>query len=1031
MVEILLAYGAVADKPDKNGMTPEDLAELSNYAHITHTIRVWRQMNETPSKPPSDGDAEAGPSGARRSRADSAASSAMSDASDAQQQSRNKGKERAASMVTLASEKGIRLLRNSLENGFRNSGGGTRTSPTTNANTGLLSLTRGDATPTTPPNVITTPATPGAETREPSLDLPSPFGDSAPPDAAATEEAYNSPNQDADNANNPMRSSRRPSLPAIIEKASNSRTAFRTAIRKTEESSPSIAGSPPSSPPSNSGGSFFRGRARDRNFNKHAILGLFRRGQSPPSRSPSPPQRLEPPRVLAAAEADANVRRLKRASMDPELMKMAIDSMELNAQLEAAAVTSAPVSKTRFFEEPQTPIMADRPILTAPSTVERSWDRRPSGRVRGVISPSPLANEWGANEDDEDRDRTVTVRRTRTEVRKQPSHPRRMPSEPVMNGYGPKRRASTMPSEQPTVSNPDTAASSMSSSPFFPPSDAEAADDEREDVIESAMPSIEALAVTRAQAQGSADSSPVASIDVPALTLDAPDDSELTSSTELRELSEMDAETRRLRGESVGSSVTNSSRGIKTPPSVTPPGATKPFVDEVSNDMRSLGFIPSSPSGRANGGGGGGGRARGHSLGSQFPPVPEHEVTDSYDARPPLKMISTHAEARDAMQQTERDVLELAQMPVTEDSYRSLADQLAAYGDTHALAEEFARVESGSQTGSRLSHGSLTSSASGDSSGRHKRRSVSSTTSATRHSRNATSPSLSFTALEGKVPSIHDVYDRRDKAYRDRMSSLASTPIHGMQVRSMATVTRSRTVSGDYVSGTRSRATSGSDNWLTAGPHQKPPHPQRRLTDPSMTAMAPEGNTHMSGQMPMVSELYGSRKLSGSRSALGYRHPSSAPVTAMPSARASPVPGVHRSNSTTMSRSSSLHRPNDRVNSMRYQGLAQARQFAASSAHGSAFASHYGATTADGNESDDSEERRREYTVLTNDWQSERAPSRAETVASSKPMGRSVSVSGHHGGYGHAHSNSVGGTSSSSGRWGQFKGAIGNLNLRR
>jgi hypothetical protein len=179
------------------------------------------------------------------------------------------------------------------------------------------------------------------------------------------------------------------------------------------------------------------------------------------------------------------------------------------------------------------------------------------------------------------------------------------------------------------------------------------------------------------------------------------------------------------------------------------------------------------------------------------------------------------------------------------------------------------------------------------------------------------------------VPAIGKIYDLRDQAYRDRLQALtSSTPIYGMR----STVQRSRTVSGEHPSGHRSRA-STSDTWLTAGPSHA--LSQRRLTEPSAPAGDRLGrlegagaNPHISGPLPMVSDPLGIRPSNKNRprstvSARPYAsHPSSlkglAPLGARPNA-----------NTSGLGRSVSLHRPNDKVNSVRYQGLAQARNFAA------------------------------------------------------------------------------------------------------
>jgi hypothetical protein len=93
------------------------------------------------------------------------------------------------------------------------------------------------------------------------------------------------------------------------------------------------------------------------------------------------------------------------------------------------------------------------------------------------------------------------------------------------------------------------------------------------------------------------------------------------------------------------------------------------------------------------------GSAPASTPGLGFPPVPEHEVASSSPSpsrpSPPVtgRKISSRAEAADLVRQNEDDVLQLAQLPPSLDSSRSLAAQLAAYGESHAIEQEFAKQE--------------------------------------------------------------------------------------------------------------------------------------------------------------------------------------------------------------------------------------------------------------------------------------------------------------------------------------------------
>lgn len=909
VVQLLLACGAVPDKPDKHGMTPEDLANMSGHSGVVHTIRVWRQMNGLP--PPEGADQEAGPSvpsGRRHLRSDSGASSTWT-GSESDVPTSRKGRERAQSVASMASEKSKRLFRGSFT---------TKQQPP-----------QPPPSPTPQLKITTSsPSHPSGDDEE----LPSPFNDNSPMAGDEDETAQmrlnraTSPTDSTDTevSLHRERSSRRPSLPSIIEKAAHPGAAFRAAIRKTEESSPSIdESSPPSSPAkssingsaSGSGVSLLRGRSK----HKHAIMGLFRRGQSPHSRSPSPPRKTEKTQPIDVEEVDANVARLKRASMDPELMRMAMEAVALSDRLEGSTeTTSAPVTKTRFFDEsPRT----SSSMGFLPS--DRVWEHRRKGSS-GVISPSPLANEWGAN----DEGSPATVRRARTEVRRvTPSggYPRRMPSEPHLAAA---RLRSNSASAMRAVSDPASASSTPVDSPM-PGSDADDDDDEDEDEYEDA--GNETLRPPEEVSTDSESTIP-STADVPSLTLDTPDgDSEVTSSTELRDTPHVGPDVGRFRGESIGSATTDSSRGLRTPPSMqvmTPPGSGKRRSSN-EDDVQ-----PGKVDKRGT-------RSRGHSvtsIGSGFPPVPEHEVTDSnIPPRPPVRKISSHAEAKDIMEQAERDVLELAQMPATADSSRSLADQLAAYGDSHDIAEEFARQEKRvSSLSSGSDRASVMSNALSDHSSKRRQSSLGS-----RHSRMGSSPSLH----NGLSPSIAEIYDRRDKAYRDRLNSLSATPIYGL--RATAGVQRSRTVSGETRSHSNSHSRNNSDSWMNAGPDATlPSQSQRRSTlDESV-----DSHPHISGPLPLTSDK--PRRRPSSRSNLPSSLKSLTPI----------------GTAGGLARSVSLTRPNDDVNTMRFQGLAQARVFAAAAAQANMLGPKHAHLPGDGHDSDDEGERGKAFTVIENDW---------------------------------------------------------------
>lgn len=986
-------------------MTPEDLAEMSGYAEIVHAIRVWLHVSERPGSSMSamsDPDASS-----REHRADAGASSGAGTASETDVPVSRKGKERATSMVSVASEK-ARLFRTSLENGLR--GGRTYVASPEHGNStaGTASLpSDGATTPSGRPELSQVPTPLTVDSDNPSSALPSPFPsspasnsplDDDEPSVAngvvttpvPDQESPGNPSPSPSSSSyNPQRSSRRPSLPSILERAAHPGAAFRTAMRKTEkDSSPSITESDQTSPNPPSTSIFARGRSRTTETiqrtksQKRALLKLFRRGQSPHSRSPSPPKRQEMtiPRPPPNEQLVESIARLKRASMDPEMMQMATDVLRLGDQLEAAASISAPVTKTRFFDD-LSPTPSSRSLSTdlhgsnmpPPSSIERGWDP-PRGRngFGGVISPSPLANTWGDDSDEEPR--RASVRRSVTEVVRKPvsrDAPRRMPSLPAMAGSATARRRSRV---LPNGISPPTDTSGELGEPS---SDSASLGESDEVVGVSTTPATEPSPLEEKSKfdDGEEDGDititapPNDLADICSLSLKEIEDGveangvgpNPTSAVDSLPLPETDSNMSRFRDESMSSQFTDS---VCTPPSsrvMTPPGSGGNRVPP-DTDLRSLGLLPGTPETKptrtnsikaaamsALGSGLPSERAGPsslpserllasnvperrspllHSVSQRSSPTPPRGVLHRsasqrsssqrstldgtiHEGRPfppPPRKISSHAEARDAMEQDERDVLSLAQMPHSELSSRTLADQLAAYGESHALAQEFARVE-------RLS--SVSSGSGHRSSQRHS--TLSSGSTASRSGTEVTqrnSTSFIPRAPPPVDPSVSRIYDRREAAYRDRMATLTTTTgMYGFHQRSM--------------SGTsRSRATSASDKWLAAGPSAVEAHP-RRLTDP--TGSNPkdvDSNPHISGPLPMVSDMTRSRKNSLSRAPSMAAIKAGVPSSGSP--RNTPHNGILSSvpRRNVKSRGTSLSMSDS---SPRYAGLAQARAFAAQS----------------------------------------------------------------------------------------------------
>lgn len=839
IVQVLLACGAVPNKPDKNGMTPEDLADLSNYDEVVRAIQVWSHLNGSQRNSEAISEASSGPS---RPRADSMTSN-LTVGSDVSDSASRKGKERAVGMVSAASEK-ARLLRNSFGNGLRQ-----RAAPMSNLNSSGSSIqlatgSSGRSSPSRPPDLDLSTSTANSGNHSP--ELPSPFEPSPTSPVPLEEKPPHTPDSSdtSPSLTGPSpsypRSSRRPSLPSILERAAHPGATFRQAMRKTEnDSSSSITEGEHQS-------AYHRGRKPESNtkVNKNALLNIFRRGQDATSRSPSPPQKVEPSAV--PDQLEQGIARLKRASMDPEMMQMAMDVAQLGDQLEAAAAISAPATKTRFFED-----QPESQNLSPPR------DRR---RGTAVMSPSPLSNEWV---DDE----RVTVRRTRTEIRQPRNVPRRIPSAPSIAHA--KRRSMTLPSQYSsplarTVQTP-TGSSSNVDSPVPGSSEGSSGGDgevglERDDPL---------AAVGAGERQEGLEAA------------------EAVSGSPARSVAELP-------------------QAPGTPP-------TETLDPELSKKLSRT------------------------SIGSGHPDRLSR-ASSRRSSRPLHRKISSHAEAHEALKQDEADVLELAQMPASEDSSRSLADQLAAYGESHALAAEFARHE---QIGSISSSSGYRTSTSGSELSAPSKRS-----STTSSRPDPTSPKLHLSSMD---PSINKIYDRRAAAYRSQMQTLTPS-IHGLQQQAS---TRMRASS--FGTSGRHRATSASDNWLNPRPIGTPS--ARRLTDPSssLPQMTPldvgvDHHPHISNPMPVVSDLSKPAK----RSTVARLQPSTGP-------KLQPVATSLLPARTASMNRGTADRPTGSAVSDRYRGLAQARSYAA---HHGILSDRYGSRPGDGEESDD--EASRSYTLVDN-----------------------------------------------------------------
>jgi len=838
IIQILLTCGATPDKSDKNGMTPEALAEVNGHTDVIRVLRVWEhlKLQESPSHHSSTGAINPGPSSERGDAISPSASTSqlgLDDESERYDSARSwKGKDRMMSFssnISNAPSNRSQALRikKSLEGLLK--GRGSRSASAHSEGE------RGDASPRDgepeaqprlstmsnetdrdtiiSPVEVTTPTSPQS-LREPDTSLDRVFsgtsaessglvriasaasGASAPVLVPPTPPVIIGPPPTARRNTNP--SSRRPSLPSILERAAHPGAAFRAAIRRDHEPKPRFSPDPRLSPPpidetsprsANSSGSFFRGRqktydaparqaAARKYMSRQGLVQLFRRGQSPPSRSPSPPQRTESGTIIAPEELDEGIERLRRASFDLDMresLEEGNDTIDLAEKAPRAPPASAPASKTRFFEDldaPPVPFLSlstypykrdDRSPLSANSSSSgRSGNRPRTGSE--VIAPSPLANAWPHDEDSDSPPRRV-IRRDNTQD--SPSRGTSDPPTPQPTVIT-KPRAATLPGTLPPAlewhENADQR--KVASGKFkrenelheveAEPEDADEVEDEE---FHDALPEVVEPETGMEALDAKSMPDEVQPTDLP-LQPDSFDDEEAFDEedhfhdVEVEETLLVDAPPMvapveepkeieglalgsfdrseqqepqeppkaparvmgRYRGASIGSIATNSSRisgsslrmssitdeasdrGSKK----TAPPPPPPSVSSMA-DSRSRGISVSSTSTSTSGMGFSymqSASTPGTSLTPQstlsvhltsgFPPVPEHEVAP----HPlPRRKVSSRAEAADIVKQNEDDILQLAQLPASLDSSRSLAAQLAAYGENHAIEQEFAERE--------------------------------------------------------------------------------------------------------------------------------------------------------------------------------------------------------------------------------------------------------------------------------------------------------------------------------------------------
>ena len=507
-------------------MTPEGLAEINGHTDVIRALRVWEhlQRQESHARLSSLGESEqeassptASTSGAPPSEDGQSAPPRDRYGSLGSTESR-KGKERAFSISSNVSDSGSAAIKvkHSFEAFFRTrpSRAGSissvlspaASSPTSPMLAGLRISTKGDGSgaeseaPISPLAFSSgTSASPRYEgsflNREQSgvsqstLGLGQLFPDPPDRDSSSTNLATSPTRPSLAGLPHPSSTktfgtSRRPSLPSILEMAAHPGTAIRQVFRRDHDDSPdSRISSDPHSPQSSTSPfssssrspphpSMFRGRRRSNVYNvspnqkrhrrgymsKHALLHLFRRGQSPPSRSPSPPQRNDS-RPLLPEELDEGIEKLRRASLDLSMREDPDSVMPNSAPLHKSSFFSGELSLPTFSSLSVDPTLIPLPHSPSSSTLASfasEYSEQPSvvheiltrsRKGSEVVAPSPLAREVVAQSSDSD---TPSVRRSKSEMVKskstiilnEPDRPA-MPSSPLRSFQSNKSGPST------------------------------------------------------------------------------------------------------------------------------------------------------------------------------------------------------------------------------------------------------------------------------------------------------------------------------------------------------------------------------------------------------------------------------------------------------------------------------------------------------------------------------------------------------------------------------------------------------------
>lgn len=826
LIKILLASGANPMKPDKNGYTPEALAQAAGHIDCVRVFRAWEHLSTGRGT-----GLEAGPTmsaqGSRRSSQADTVTGAVGDDGAVVGNPPNS----APPLVhapdvhpTLGDGTEPHPKEKEKSHGFH----GLRFRRSFAKGKGKAKADHDELIETTPPH--------------------SPLA--AIPQRSSTQRLSGT------NSSHSSLAARRPSLPSIFERAAHPGASLRAALHrdKRESDSGSSKGAPPQA-----ASSFFRGRhasnettysrsrtssfteseyqaegssnplaASRRYMSKHSLAGLFRRdGESPHSRSPSPTRPNSVRAGVDPEELEQGLDRLQRASFD-----LGLDPDYSNTGSPSRFYDTTSMRSTGsddFYSVPNSPVpeYSSHGPFPVPQRRGRSYSgvsddgksrdygvlngiHRPRSAGLGerprtgseVVSPSPLALEWDSG------------------PQTRPQRPRLSPvstysASPRARGHT-KKRSATMPSGFPTGTGWDEEVDlrKLASGVFRRESERlirrDGTPPEALDLGLALAIAPEGTAVDPAELAAALERNEGAAPPKPLIMEIEPTPRE-TSPAHPPQISPTTS-SGRMRGISVSSTS-----------SVTSMMAQSFGQTSFSTSMTP----PSSMSAPFNG-------SSGNSLVGGFPPVPEHctpggsiEGSSFPFLDASMRKVSSHAEAQDLKLQSEREVMQAALLPPSLDSSLSLSQQLAAYGDSYILERELAEVErrkdrSRSNVNTPTSASSTGRSLSASSASRQQRPKaptigfqehrtqsqrrelvLSRPQSADLVATAVPEPLVTQTAPDITQLSINRIYDARAAAYRDRAKALTTAP-PALQ---------------EYARRQRAhRGSLPSEMWLTAGP---------------------------------------------------------------------------------------------------------------------------------------------------------------------------------------------------------------------